>query len=279
MSIQDKLERILREMHIMVSRGETSELNEEYVLIHKKEMQKLLSNMSQTVSEMMEHYELTEEGRNRAQLGAEKQRMEIIRDANHQAQDIYAASVIYSEDALGRIQDIIDEAEKSAREILSRLNREMEAEKRNVRSNQLELITQLEDLKDSSKYMRLIEERNREIAKEKLKKQEIIQKRKYRDKVEKAETESKEEAETDIQNDEIYDLSEEIIKETTKGFTDEILEESPNEDAEEKIVYEKPVIKVNQQYFQKLEQLSEEDDDIEEEQKEKHQKFFSFGRK
>lgn len=276
MSIQDKLERILREMHIMVSRGETSELNEEYVLIHKKEMQKLLSNMSQTVSEMMEHYELTEEGRNRAQLGAEKQRMEIIRDANHQAQDIYAASVIYSEDALGRIQDIIDEAEKSAREILSRLNREMEAEKRNVRSNQLELITQLEDLKDSSKYMRLIEERNREIAKERLKKQEIIQKRKYKDKVE---TESKEEAANEIQNDEIYDLSEEIIKETTKGFTDEILEESPKEDAEEKIVYEKPVIKVNQQYFQKLEQLSEEDDDIEEEQKEKHQKFFSFGRK
>ena len=39
------------------------------------------------------------------------------------------------------------------------------------------------------------------------------------------------------------------------------------------------MIKVNQQYFQKLEQLSEEDDDIEEEQKEKHQKFFSFGRK
>lgn len=276
MSIQDKLERILREMHIMVSRGQTSELNEEYVLIHKKEMQKLLSNMSQTVSEMMEHYELTEEGRNRAQLGAEKQRMEIIRDANHQAQDIYAASVIYSEDALGRIQNIIDEAEKSAREILSRLNREMEAEKRSVRSNQLELITQLEDLKDSSKYMRLIEERNREIAKERLKKQEIIQKRKYKDKVE---TESKEEAANEIQNDEIYDLSEEIIKETTKGFTDEILEESPKEDAEEKIVYEKPVIKVNQQYFQKLEQLSEEDDDIEEEQKEKHQKFFSFGRK
>lgn len=251
MSIQDKLERILREMHIMVSRGETSELNTEYVLIHKKEMQKLLSSMSQTVSEMMEHYELTEEGRNRAQLGAEKQRIEIIRDANHQAQDIYAASVIYSEDALGRIQEIIDEAEKSAREILNRLNREMEAEKRNVRSNQSELITQLEDLKDSSKYMRLIEERNREIAKEKLKRQEEIQKRKYKPKVE---IEPKEEVQ------------------------EEILEENLKED-EEKIVYEKPVIKVNQQYFQKLEQLSEEDEDIGEEQKEKHQKFFPFYRK
>ena len=193
--------------------------------------------------------------RNRAQLGAEKQRMEIIRNANHQAQDIYAASVLYSEDALGRIQNIINEAEKSSKEILSRLNREMEEEKRIVRSNQLELITQLEDLKDSSKYMRLIEERNREIAKEELKKQETIQKRKYRSKT-----------------------KEQTQEDTAEDFTEEMVKESPKEDNEEKIVYEKPVIKVNEQYFQKLEQIAD-DEEQEDNQKEKHQKLFSFGRK
>ena len=252
MSIKDKLERILREMHIMVSRGQISEA---YVLIPKKEMQQLLNGISQTINEMMEYYELTEEGRNRAQLGAEKQRMEIIRNANHQAQDIYAASVLYSEDALGRIQNIINEAEKSSKEILSRLNREMEEEKRIVRSNQLELITQLEDLKDSSKYMRLIEERNREIAKEELKKQETIQKRKYRSKT-----------------------KEQTQEDTAEDFTEEMVKESPKEDNEEKIVYEKPVIKVNEQYFQKLEQIAD-DEEQEDNQKEKHQKLFSFGRK
>ncbi len=255
MSIKDKLERILREMHIMVSRGQISEIDEAYVLIPKKEMQQLLNGISQTINEMMEYYELTEEGRNRAQLGAEKQRMEIIRNANHQAQDIYAASVLYSEDALGRIQNIINEAEKSSKEILSRLNREMEEEKRIVRSNQLELITQLEDLKDSSKYMRLIEERNREIAKEELKKQETIQKRKYRSKT-----------------------KEQTQEDTAEDFTEEMVKESPKEDNEEKIVYEKPVIKVNEQYFQKLEQIAD-DEEQEDNQKEKHQKLFSFGRK
>ncbi len=255
MSIKDKLERILREMHIIVSRGQISEIDEAYVLIPKKEMQQLLNGISQTINEMMEYYELTEEGRNRAQLGAEKQRMEIIRNANHQAQDIYAASVLYSEDALGRIQNIINEAEKSSKEILSRLNREMEEEKRIVRSNQLELITQLEDLKDSSKYMRLIEERNREIAKEELKKQETIQKRKYRSKT-----------------------KEQTQEDTAEDFTEEMVKESPKEDNEEKIVYEKPVIKVNEQYFQKLEQIAD-DEEQEDNQKEKHQKLFSFGRK
>ena len=45
MSIKDKLERILREMHIMVSRGQISEIDEAYVLIPKKEMQQLLNGI------------------------------------------------------------------------------------------------------------------------------------------------------------------------------------------------------------------------------------------
>ena len=106
MSIQDKLERILREMHLMVSRGQVVETDEEYVLIHKKIMQQQLTNLSEAVNEMMEFYDLTVQGRNRAELEAENQRMEILRNANHQSQDIYAASVLYSEDALGRIQKI-----------------------------------------------------------------------------------------------------------------------------------------------------------------------------
>ena len=37
MNVQDKLERILREMHIMVSRGPTLENDSDFVLIHKKD--------------------------------------------------------------------------------------------------------------------------------------------------------------------------------------------------------------------------------------------------
>ena len=140
MNIQDKLERILRELHIMLSRAPVSEIHEEYVLVHKKEMQKTLGSLGAAVSEMMDHYEITEQARNRGELEAEKHRMEIIRNANQQAQDIYAASVMYSEDALGRIQRIIEEAEASGREMFKRLNREMAESKRVVRSNQLELL-------------------------------------------------------------------------------------------------------------------------------------------
>ena len=275
MNIQDKLERILRELHIMVSRAPASDINEDYVLVPKKEMQKELGNLSRTVREMMDAYEVTEQGRNRGELEAEKLRMEIIRDANQQAEDIYAASVIYSEDALGRIQFIMDQAEMAAGEVLKRMNREMEEEKRIVRSNQLELITQLEDMKDTAKYMKIIDERNRELAKAKAQKKENKQSRKYQRKGEK-------DPEFTAITPEIK-INEEYFEKaglTPEGIPKEVAEEMAKEAPEEPIVYEKPVIKVNPEYFEKTKkETGEEKKEEEKKPEEKRQRFFPFGKK
>lgn len=238
MNVQDKLERILREMHIMVSRGPTLENDSDFVLIHKKDMQRLLGGISQAVSEMMEQYEITEQSRNRAELEAEKHRMEIIRNANRQAEDIYAASVMYTDDALGRIQDIIEEAEKSAKEILHTLNRSMEEEKRLIRTNQLELKTQLEDMKDTAKYIKLIEERNREIAKAKNKKTNDEKERRYQ------RTEDFVPITPEIKINEEYFEKAGL---TPEGLPKDMEEESGAEET----AYEKPVIKINEEYFEK----------------------------
>ncbi len=179
MSIQDRLERSLRDLLVMVSKAQAPKRGSDYVLVHKKEMQRQLGCLRDVVQEMMDQYEVTEESRNRRALEIQKQGEQIIRNANHQAQDIYAASVLYTEDALGKIQSIIDEAEQASKNTLDRLRREMEEERRRVRSNQNELLTQLEDLKDTAKYMRLIEDRNREIAKAKAKRAENLKPRKY----------------------------------------------------------------------------------------------------
>lgn len=239
MSVQDKLERILREMHIMISRGQVAGEDENCVIINKKDMQKTLTALSQTVSEMMEIYEMTAESRDRAEREAEKQRTQIVRNANLQAEDIYAASVIYTDDALGRIQDIIDEAEKSTKEVLTRLNREMEEEKRIVRSNQVELKVQLEDLKDTAKYIKIIEERNREAAKEKAKKQEDAPVRRYERKTEKEPVHVTVVPEIKI-NEEYFEKA---------GLTPEGLPVDM-ESSQEK-TYEKPEIKINEEYFKK----------------------------
>lgn len=268
MNIQDQLERILRELLVTVSRAPVSEANEEYVLIHKRDVQRQLGSLRDVVALMMEQYEVTEQSRLHAELEVEKQRTEIIRSANHQAEDIYAASVIYTDDALGRIQSIIDEAEKSAKNILNRIGREMENERRRIRSNQVELMTQLEDMNDTAKYMRLIEERNKELAKAREKKQS---------KTARYEQEPKETGVIAITpeikiNEEYFEKAGLTPDGLPKEMTEGILKEAELEIAEEitpkeEIHYDKPVIKVNQEYYEKVKKAAEEQSEASQERK------------
>lgn len=236
MSVQDKLERTLRDIHVMVSHGREVPGYEEYVLLYKKDMLKLLDVLKEAVSEMMDEYEVTEQSRARGEREAERRREEKVRDANRQAEDIYAASVLYTDDALGRIQDIIENAGKSMKQIMEGFGKEIEKEKKKVRSNQRELKSQLEDLKDTSKYIRIIEERNKEIARAKAKKEDKGKPEKYQRK--------------DKPEPDFVPLSAEIkINEEyfeRAGLTPDgipVIKEEP--------VYEKPEIKINEEYFRR----------------------------
>lgn len=236
MSVQDKLERTLRDIHVMVSHGREVPGYEEYVLLYKKDMLKLLDVLKEAVSEMMDEYEVTEQSRARGEREAERRREEKVRDANRQAEDIYAASVLYTDDALGRIQDIIENAGKSMKQIMEGFGKEIEKEKKKVRSNQRELKSQLEDLKDTSKYIRIIEERNKEIARAKAKKEDKGKPEKYQRK--------------DKPEPDFVPLSAEIkINEEyfeRAGLTPDgipVIKDEP--------VYEKPEIKINEEYFRR----------------------------
>lgn len=236
MSVQDKLERTLRDIHVMVSHGREVPGYEEYVLLYKKDMLKLLDALNDAVSDMMDEYEVTEQSRARGEREAERRREEKVREANRQAEDIYAASVLYTDDALGRIQDIIENAGKSIKQIMEGFGKEIEKEKKKVRSNQRELKSQLEDLKDTSKYIRIIEERNKEIAKAKAKKED-------REKPEKYQRKDKPEQDFVPLSAEIK-INEEYFERA--GLTPEglpVIKDEP--------VYEKPEIKINEEYFKR----------------------------
>ena len=236
MSVQDKLERTLRDIHVMISRGREVPGYEEYVLLYKKDMIKLLDVLKEAINEMMDEYEITEQSRAKGDREAERRREETVRNANRQAEDIYAASVLYTDDALGRIQDIIETAESSMKEIMETFGKDLEKQKRKVRSNQRELKSQLEDLKDTSKYIKIIEERNKEIAREKA----IIE---GRDKPERYQRKKKPEPDFVPLSAEIK-INEDYFKRA--GLTPEGIPVPSDEP-----VYEKPEIKINEDYFRR----------------------------
>lgn len=167
MSAQDKTEQVLRDIHIMFANSEVYSADTSKVIVDKKEIIQLLRQLNVCIYELMDEYDLTQRGRDKSEREAKKAGEAIVKDASRKAEDVYAASVIYTDEALHRVQDIMQGAMDSVKEIYEKLNEELLTEKRKVHRNQSELKGHLQNLVDTEKYLKLIEESNKEIEKEK----------------------------------------------------------------------------------------------------------------
>lgn len=167
MSTQDKIEKILRSLHVLLSKSKPYPKEPSKVIIDKQLMLDLLTQLNKSVYDMMDEYELTKQSKDRAEREFKKKGDEIICNANRNAEDIYAASVMYTNEALNHIQYIMKEANESMETVYKEMNKKLKEKQRSVKSNQLELTSRLQELKDTEKYLKLIEERNREIEKQK----------------------------------------------------------------------------------------------------------------
>ena len=166
MSTQDNLEKILRSLHVLLSKSEPYGREPSKVIVDKQQMLELLSQLNKSVYDIMDEYELTKQSRDRAEREYRKRGDEIVWDASRKAEDIYVASVMYTDEALSRVQNIIKEAKNSVQEIYADMDKNLKEQEQLVKKNQSELKSQLQDLVDTEKYLKLIEERNREIQKE-----------------------------------------------------------------------------------------------------------------
>ena len=95
MSPQDKVERVLKEIHVTFSKSEMVDGHPDKVIIDRKKFLNLLDRLNQGIYDMMDQYEQTRQSRNNAERAFQKKGNEIIEAANANAEDVYAASVIY----------------------------------------------------------------------------------------------------------------------------------------------------------------------------------------
>lgn len=166
MGARDHVEKALRELHVILSQCEIYDEEKSRVIVDKKRFVDALNDLNQGIYEVMDEYEYTKSSRDQAERETKKRGDEIIRNATRQAEDVYAASVLYTDDALMRVQHIMQTAMDSVKEVCDGMLQELLKEKHLVQHNQLELKSSLQDLRDTNKYMQIIEERNRKLAKE-----------------------------------------------------------------------------------------------------------------
>lgn len=167
MSAQDNTEKILRSLHILLSKSEPYAKEPTKVIVDKQQVLDLLAELNKSVYDIMDEYELTKQSRDRAQREFQKKGDEIVWNASRKAEDVYAASVMYTDEALNRVQDIMKDADAAFADIYTELNKKLKEEEQLIKRNQLELKSTLQDLLDTEKYLKLIEDRNKELKKEK----------------------------------------------------------------------------------------------------------------
>lgn len=165
MSAQDKTEEILRQMHILLAGSEAYDSIGSKIILDKKRMLELLAELNKAIYAMLDEYELTTRGKERARREAAKIGEDILKDASGKAEDVYAASVMYTNEALRHVQEIMQRATDAMQEIYKDANEKLQKEKDVVRRDQSDLKGHLQNLADTDKYLNLIEDRNREIEK------------------------------------------------------------------------------------------------------------------
>jgi len=172
MSAQNHIEKALRDIHMMLSQCEVYDKENNLVIIDKKALVEALRDLSQGVYEVMDEHELTKRSREQAERETRKRGEEIIADAKGKAEDVYAGSVLYTDEALKRVQLIMQEAMDSVQGIYNKMQQDMQSEMQRVRADQTGLTGYLQDLSDTNKYLQIIEERNKKLAKERAEEKE-----------------------------------------------------------------------------------------------------------
>lgn len=170
MSAQDHTERVLRDIHVLFSKAEPYQGSKKNVVVDKNEMMELLKELNICMYDMMDEHELSVRKKEKANREMQKQGDDIIFEASRKAEDIYAASIMYTDNALNEIREIMEEACLAIEAIYSDTKSRLLEEQRTVKRNQSELKAQLNDLIDTQKYLRLIEDENRRLLLEKEKK-------------------------------------------------------------------------------------------------------------
>ena len=167
MGAQARTEKVLRDMHVLFSKAQPYEGSTKNVIVDKNAMMDLLKELNSCMYDMMEEHELTVKSRDKANREMQKQGDDIVFEATRKAEDIYAASIMYTDKAFDNLQEALKESQEAVSKIYDDAIKKIKEETRAVKTNQLELKSHLNDLIDTQKYLRLIDEENMRLLKAK----------------------------------------------------------------------------------------------------------------
>lgn len=153
-----RVEEILKKIHVLFAKGEAYQNSPDMIILSKSEMFALLEELNEAMYEVLDQYEATTRAKELAKLETEREASEIIAESKRDAEQIHAASLVYTDTMLDEVTNVINETKESIRqqylEMLAKMDDELEALKVNrdgVKDN-------LAELHESERYINMLDE-------------------------------------------------------------------------------------------------------------------------
>lgn len=157
----EDLEQIMRRIHVLFAKCEPyGDESDGRIIVPKKEVFRLLEKLNLAVIHMMDAYEGTAESRERGLNAYQRESEKIRENAQAGADDVYAASLIYTDNMLEELSDVLADAKEELWEQYARMAGRLDVQAGRLLENQEEIKRQLSAMAQGGKYLKLIEREN-----------------------------------------------------------------------------------------------------------------------
>lgn len=176
----EDLEQIMRKIHVLFAKCEPyGDEKANRIIVPKKDLFRLLEQLNYAVMQMMDQYEATVESRDRGLAEYQRKGSRIIEEAQHGAEDIYAASLVYTDNMVYKLQDVLADTGKNLKEEYMRLSKRLDEQARVLEANQQEVKEQLQAMIQGEKYLNIIYRENLRLRRIEAAKQEELEEEEY----------------------------------------------------------------------------------------------------
>ena len=162
MSPKDQVERVLKDIHIFFTKCQKIENEPGMVKVDQKQFMELLERLNYGLYEVLDYYEQTQQTAGETERAARRQGEQIVSNAEKRAEDVYAASLLFTSESINGIRDIMDDMHDSMNDLMRQFKKDLFSQRQQLQNNETELRSQLTDLADTRKYLQVLEDINHE---------------------------------------------------------------------------------------------------------------------
>lgn len=157
LSMPDKIEEILKNIHVLFAKADKFQDSPDSVVISKKAMFELLEQLNEALDELLDRYEATTRSRERARLELDRRNAEAIAAAKRDCDDVHAATLLYTDKMLAEITDRIEQSRRAVKHELIEMLAAIEETETDLKGNMDGVKAELTEMHDSELYLGLLE--------------------------------------------------------------------------------------------------------------------------